>query len=73
MKHHILLVNGKPLPVRAIVFKEDEQEQLVIDEQKQRVTSATFAKKCQTQRWSHEETRKFYKLLEIFGCDFTLI
>ena len=71
MKHHILLVNGKPLPVRAIVFKEDEQ--LAIDGPKQRVTSASFAKKCQTQRWSHEETRKFYKLLEIFGCDFSLI
>jgi hypothetical protein len=44
MKHHILLVNGKPLPVRAIVFKEDEQ--LAIDGPKQRVTSASFAKKC---------------------------
>ena len=76
MKPHIVLVNGKPLPVRAIVFKEDELMSIKpkIEEQaKDRVTSAPFLSRGPTQRWSHEETRKFYKLLEIFGCDFSLI
>jgi hypothetical protein len=55
-------------------FAPREQKKLVIAEKKHyKVTSMSFRTKNQTAKWTEEETRKFYKALEIFGADFSMI
>jgi transcription factor TFIIIB component B'' len=38
-----------------------------------KINSYSFKNKAQTSKWTTRETRKFYKLLEIFGTDFSMI
>ena len=72
------MVDGKPRiqPMRKLVFQEDlmlvEQARVKFAAPKP-ITSASFKKRAQTGKWDHDDTRKFYKLLEIFGSDFSMI
>jgi hypothetical protein len=41
--------------------------------EKAKLTSMSFRKKNHTEKWSEEETEFFYKALEFFGTDFSLL
>ena len=47
--------------------------QLVENKKPAKLTSMSFRTKNHTPKWTEEETRKFYKSLEIFGADFSMI
>ena len=47
--------------------------QLVENKKPVKLTSMSFRTKNHTPKWTDEETRKFYKSLEIFGADFSMI
>ena len=38
-----------------------------------KITSCSYSNKIHSKKWTKEETKKFYKLLEIFGPDFDMI
>lgn len=75
------MVGGKPKvkTIRTMIFEEDSMLQKnfnpAIEEEKveDKVTSSSFKQKIQNNKWTTRETRKFYKLLEIFGTDFQMI
>jgi len=67
------MMNGK------IVFEgmnDDPKEQNVIvieDKKPKKLTSMSFKQRNHTEKWTKEETLKFYKAIEIFGSDFSMV
>ena len=45
----------------------------VVFESSQYINSNSFSKRKPTERWSKDETNKFYRALQMYGSDFTLI
>jgi hypothetical protein len=55
-------------------FREEEQKLVIVENNKPyKLTSMSFRTKNHTAKWTADETRKFYKAIEIFGADFSLI
>jgi hypothetical protein len=55
-------------------FREEEQKLVIVENKKPyKLTSMSFRTKNYTAKWTAEETRKFYKAIEIFGADFSMI
>jgi hypothetical protein len=53
---------------------ENEKKLIVVDNKKPyKLTSMSFRTKNTTAKWTPEETKKFFKAIEIFGADFSLI
>eukprot|EP00743_Colponemidia_sp_Colp-15_P006873 GILK01007416.1.p1 GENE.GILK01007416.1~~GILK01007416.1.p1 ORF type:complete len:367 (+),score=54.06 GILK01007416.1:83-1183(+) len=74
------LVNGKivvdasSLVVTAEAPKSDTVvEYEVVHESTSRVTSASFIKRTPNNRWTDEETDKFYAAIQQYGTDFSMI
>ena len=53
-------------------LKEDLGESVVRDNDKRR-SALDYKKRDATDRWSKEDTNKFYKALQLIGTDFGLI
>jgi len=70
----IILVDGKPILDNSAMEKHQKmkKEEVVIAKAKL-TTSNSFKNYNHTDKWTEQETRKFYRALEIFGTDFSLI
>jgi len=70
----IILVDGKPVLDNSAMEKHQKmkKEEVVIAKAKL-TTSNSFKNYNHTDKWTEQETRKFYRALEIFGTDFSLI
>lgn len=70
----IKIVNGKIqiayLDVRA---NEDNKIITVGNNKPEKTTSMSFRQRNHTEKWTPEETKKFFKALEFFGSDFSMI
>jgi transcription factor TFIIIB component B'' len=42
-------------------------------ESQQYINANSFSKRVRTERWSKEETAKFYRVIQQYGSDFTLV
>jgi hypothetical protein len=51
----------------------DKQEVMIVDSRNKNLTSLTYLPRQPSEKWKPEETQKFYKALQIFGTDFSLI
>lgn len=59
----------------ALTIRQDRAPKLTIVENQKpyKLTSMSFRTRNNTAKWTPEETKKFYKAIEIFGADFSLI
>jgi len=71
----IVIQNGKPCIEDALdIYKNNNANNKLIEVKKSdRLTSMSFRTRQHTEKWTPDENRKFYKALEIFGSDFSLI
>jgi hypothetical protein len=71
----IIFRDGKVVIENSTLALREEKEKLIIVEDKKayKLTSMSFRTKNHTPKWTAEETRKFYKAIEIFGADFSMI
>ena len=46
---------------------------IVYNNEKIKITSASFRKPSHSDKWSEKETELFYQALEIFGCNFSYL
>ena len=54
--------------------EEHEKGLIVVDNKKPyKLTSMSFRTKNHSAKWTEEETKRFYKAIEIFGADFSMI
>jgi hypothetical protein len=68
----IVIRDGKAVFEEAVeVFKPNNA--LMEVKQSNKLNSMSFRTRQHTEKWTPEENRKFYKALEIFGSDFSLI
>jgi len=58
-----------------VVLRDGRNKNLTIQENNKpyKITSMSFRTRNNTAKWTEEETRKFYKAIEIFGADFSMI
>jgi len=56
-----------------LTVREEKKLTLVENKKPFKLTSMSFRSKNHTAKWTEEETRKFYKSIEIFGADFSMI
>lgn len=57
----------------ALAVREDQKLTIVEAQKPYKLTSMSFRTRNNTAKWTAEETKKFYKAIEIFGADFSLI
>lgn len=57
----------------AFAIRETEKLTIVENQKPYKLTSMSFRTRNNTAKWTPEETKKFYKAIEIFGADFSLI
>ena len=69
----IIFKDGKIVVDNSNLTAREEKKLVVADKKPYKVTSMSFRTKNQTAKWTEEETRKFYKAIEIFGADFSMI
>lgn len=69
----IVFRDGKLVVEAPLAQVETPALQLAETKRSTRLTSMSFRTKNHTAKWTEDETRKFYKSLEIFGADFSLI
>eukprot|EP01017_Pseudomicrothorax_dubius_P022259 TRINITY_DN2401_c0_g1_i2.p1 TRINITY_DN2401_c0_g1~~TRINITY_DN2401_c0_g1_i2.p1 ORF type:complete len:283 (+),score=64.75 TRINITY_DN2401_c0_g1_i2:173-1021(+) len=69
----LVIRDGKICYEAAETVGGSQKDAKVIDHSDYRVTSNSFKTRTHTEKWSGEETKKFYKGLEIFGSDFSMI
>eukprot|EP00762_Andalucia_godoyi_P005254 ANDGO_06709.mRNA.1 Transcription factor TFIIIB component B'' len=73
------IVNGKlvldesSLVIRTEANQLDESVLERVEETRRRITSATFLRHKPGPRWSADETERFYRMLSMFGTDFTIL
>jgi transcription factor TFIIIB component B'' len=55
-------------------FEPEAQRLMIVDHNKPKhLTSMSFRTRNHTEKWTPEETEKFFKSIEIFGSDFSMI
>mgnify|MGYP003577511161 CR=1 FL=1 len=70
----IVIRDGKPVVELPESNRNPQSNLLTVPSGKpKKLTSMSFRKNNYTKHWTSEETRKFYKGLEIFGSDFSMI
>jgi len=69
----IIFKDGKIVVDNSNLTAREEKKLVVAEKKPYKVTSMSFRTKNQTAKWTEEETRKFYKAIEIFGADFSMI
>lgn len=71
----IIFKDGKAQLDNSYLSKSEPQKPLieVVVDKKKITTSNSFKNINHSEKWTEEETRKFYRALEIFGTDFSLI
>jgi len=67
-----IVVNTESLVLRE-QHVDDHSDYTFVDSGDHVTTSSSFAKRSRPDRWSVEETRRFYRALRKCGADFTLI
>jgi hypothetical protein len=53
--------------------KGNNKLEVVQNKKKKVTTSSSFKQSSHTEKWTEKETRKFYRALELFGTDFSMI
>ena len=69
----IIFKDGKIVIDNNTIAPREEKKLVIVEKKTKKVTSMSFRTKNQTAKWTEEETRKFYKAIEIFGADFSMI
>jgi hypothetical protein len=73
----IVLKDGRvqiALPCSEDNERENRRELEIVKPEKKKVTTSTSFKKINhTEKWTEKETEKFYRALELFGTDFSMI
>ena len=75
----VRFVDGKlVVDTKSLIVPAGSNEPVVYDndityETGRRVTSATYSKRSASERWTNDETNRFYDGLQYWGTDFTLI
>ena len=85
VKSKIVMINGKMTIEKPDVglitkkYKEETnkylspRETIFVNKDEEIVNSLSFIKMEHTKKWTEEETKLFYKALELFGLDFTFL
>jgi hypothetical protein len=69
----VIFRDGKVV-IENSIMREEEQKLVIVENKKPyKLTSMSFRTKNHTAKWTVDETRKFYKAIEIFGADFSMI
>jgi len=69
----IVFRDGKVVIENAPMVLREENLIVVENKKPYKLNSMSFRTKNQTAKWTADETRKFYKAIEIFGADFSMI
>jgi len=69
----LLIKDGKVQVDDSMLMVESTEPLEVVVEKKKLTTSNSFKAINHSEKWTEKETRKFYRALELFGTDFSLI
>lgn len=71
----LIFKDGKIVLDNSLALREERggQNLTVVEKKPYKLTSMSFRTKNNTAKWTEEETKKFYKAIEIFGADFSMI
>lgn len=68
----VILRDGKPI-IDEFTIEPPKKVTPEVNNNPKRLNSKSFKEQNSAAKWSPEETRKFYKALEFFGADFSMI